>query len=291
MRTATAAFQSHIAGEVTTLCHLWQVVRKDGLTLYFTDANNPVVYGGNTYRSDISFTLSAILQSSSVANAQSVTVEVAMDDTAIKEADLRARLYDGATGEIFVINYADTTMGAVSLFKGTFGQVKITDKKRATIEIKPGGANTKQIGFERYSQTCRASLFDGRCKLAAASFKTSITVSTVSGNVVVASALTAVDDYFSLGFVVWKTGNNAGQVSPIQSSNQATNSITLNAAPLEAMQVGDTADVYPGCNKYIETCLNKFNNVINFRGEWAVPKLNNVKLQTFVNSNPGLPAG
>ena len=36
---------------------------------------------------------------------------------------------------------------------------------------------------------------------------------------------------------------------------------------------GDTFAVYPGCDKRLETCIGRFNNVINFRGEPYVPGL------------------
>jgi uncharacterized phage protein (TIGR02218 family) len=281
MRTATAGFQTHIAQEVTTLARLWEVVRTDGTKYHFTDANNPIVWNGFTWRCDVSFTASAMLTSSSLANAQSVTVEVAMDNNGLKENDLRARLFDDATGEIFFIDYENTSLGAVSMFKGTFGRIQITDKHRCTIEIKPAGANNKEIGFETYSQTCRASLFDTRCGLLKTSFRTSITITAVSGGLIVATALTQAANYFAFGFVEWLTGNNVGQQSPVQGSDPVTTSATLNAKPLNAIQVGDTAYIYPGCNKYVEVCRDKFANVGRFRGEPRVPRANNVNLKVF----------
>ena len=35
--------------------------------------------------------------------------------------------------------------------------------------------------------------------------------------------------------------------------------------------IGDGFDVYAGCNKTIADCRDKFNNVINYRGEPYVP--------------------
>jgi uncharacterized phage protein (TIGR02218 family) len=39
-----------------------------------------------------------------------------------------------------------------------------------------------------------------------------------------------------------------------------------------AILPSDTFTVYPGCKKrFIEDCIGKFNNVVNFRGEPHVP--------------------
>jgi uncharacterized phage protein (TIGR02218 family) len=38
-----------------------------------------------------------------------------------------------------------------------------------------------------------------------------------------------------------------------------------------AIQVGDTFTYAPGCDKTRETCCNKFNNILNFRGFPDIP--------------------
>jgi hypothetical protein len=58
-------------------------------------------------------------------------------------------------------------------------------------------------------------------------------------------------DYFQQGQVKWTSGANSG---------------------LDAVAVGDTFDVYPGCQKRLaEDCITKFNNAENFQGDPYVP--------------------
>jgi uncharacterized phage protein (TIGR02218 family) len=38
-----------------------------------------------------------------------------------------------------------------------------------------------------------------------------------------------------------------------------------------APQIGDRFFYYPGCDKRRETCFNKFDNILNFRGEPDMP--------------------
>ena len=37
------------------------------------------------------------------------------------------------------------------------------------------------------------------------------------------------------------------------------------------MEIGDQFEVIAGCDKQFNTCINKFNNAINFRGEPHLP--------------------
>jgi hypothetical protein len=36
--------------------------------------------------------------------------------------------------------------------------------------------------------------------------------------------------------------------------------------------VGDTFTAFPGCDKSLQTCTNKFQNQLNFGGEDLIPK-------------------
>lgn len=92
------------------------------------------------------------------------------------------------------------------------------------------------------------------------------------------------DDYMNFGAVVWETGDNAdaivgrttGRTAEIKDF-VADDGITIEQTirlylPLSFdVQVGDKARVYPGCDKRFETCIAKFDNALNFRGEPHVP--------------------
>ena len=38
-----------------------------------------------------------------------------------------------------------------------------------------------------------------------------------------------------------------------------------------AIELGDAYEAIVGCNKQFNTCVNRFNNAVNFRGEPHVP--------------------
>lgn len=81
----------------------------------------------------------------------------------------------------------------------------------------------------------------------------------------------AVDGWFDLGVLRWLTGNNAGKNCEVSSWTQTDGVVTLFLPLYYDIQVGDTFEVFPGCNKRVSTCNDKFDNVINFRGEPYVP--------------------
>jgi uncharacterized phage protein (TIGR02218 family) len=279
MRVASPQLEARLALGVTTLARLWRVQRADGTVLRFTDAVRPIQatvgadVGLQTYRSDISFTCSAILTSRSFANAQSVSVTFILDDAGFSEKDIRLRKYDFATSEVYIVDYTFPEYGAITVFAGSFGQMKLTDQHAAEVQVIPSssGINGKSIGNARFSQTCRNSLGDGLCTVDIEALKVAFTVGSASAGSFVAAALTQESGHWGLGFVKWVTGNNAGTTSKVQSNDSGSTSVFLIAPPSLPILAGDTGFIYPGCDKLRRTCLDKFNNVNNGQFEPDVP--------------------
>lgn len=281
MRSIPTGLAGSIAAESTTLCRLWRVTRSDGLVLRFTDATGPIKAtidpdtSDQVYRADYSFTSSAIFMSKTMANQQSVNMTFLLDevdDTGFKEKDLRLRLYDGAHAEIYVADYENLGAGVLKMFSGRFGTVNISNQKVATVEITPDDTTSSgvKIGVEKYSQTCRASLFDSRCKLNADDYKAAFTVSSANGGSIVSADFTQESGHWNLGFVKWVTGANAGTVQTVNSNDLSSHSIFLTSPPPLPAEAGDTGFIYPGCDKTRVRC-KQFNNLQNMRAEPDVP--------------------
>lgn len=81
------------------------------------------------------------------------------------------------------------------------------------------------------------------------------------------------DYWFSAGAVTWTSGLNSGRSMEIRewTGGDAQEAVLFLKMPSE-VQVGDTGTIYPGCQKrLLADCRDKFNNVINFRGEPYIP--------------------
>lgn len=81
----------------------------------------------------------------------------------------------------------------------------------------------------------------------------------------------ATDGWFTGGLLTWETGGNAGRAIEISDWVQATGTLTLFLPMGYAVVPGDAFRIHPGCDKRLETCRTRFDNVLNFRGEPYVP--------------------
>ncbi len=279
MRAASVQLQARLNVDATTLCRLWRVTRQDGTILRWTDAVNPVTIqidpdvSEEVYRSDLSFTSSAIFTSHSFANMQSVTLTFIMSEDGFEEADIRSRRYDGATSEIFVCDYQFPEYGTITMFTGDWGTITIGDQQAGTVEIQPSSAAVNGIGVgqEKYSMTCRASLGDARCGIDLDALMEPFTVVSASGGSFVTAELNQANAHWALGFVRWTVGANTGKTTPVQSSDGGTLSVFLMTPPFFEIQAGDEGEIFPGCDKQRRTCVDKFNNMVNMRAEPDVP--------------------
>jgi uncharacterized phage protein (TIGR02218 family) len=277
MRTISVDLQADIEQGCTSLARLWKITRADDEIIYLTESDAPIVFDGNTYRADIGFTPSSILTTADFASAQSVTILVAMTDDGIAEDDLRMKRYEGASGELSIINYLEPTHGVMKVYTGNFGRVEL-GRGVANIELLPlGSSMTKAvIGAEVYAPTCRNSFGDVNCEgvehtVDLSALQVSFTVDTISTNVVTASEFTAADNQYAQGYILWETGDNAGVHSLVARSELSTHTVTLSVLPPKAIQIGDTGTAFPGCDKVLDTCITRWNNIKNFRGEPNVP--------------------
>lgn len=98
---------------------------------------------------------------------------------------------------------------------------------------------------------------------------TAILITNFSGS----SATDSSAGYLDGGTLTWISGNNAGVSMEIKTyvtnGSVVTSWLGFNYPP----QPGDRFYYAPGCDKRRETCLQKFNNILNFRGEPDVPGL------------------
>lgn len=81
--------------------------------------------------------------------------------------------------------------------------------------------------------------------------------------------------YFDNGVFTWTSGPNTGFSIEVQSYVPGQITFQLPVGPPNALpaapQIGDTYTLKAGCDYSPDTCKNRFNNLVNFRGEPFVP--------------------
>lgn len=268
MKNASTALQTHIGQGQTTLATCFRVARTDGTTQGFTDHDRDLVIDGLTYLASSGF---AKFNLTDKSNLEAGNMQVdAMIDAGMTAADLRARKYDYADVEIFLVNWADLSAGKLALVKGKFGPVTINEFA-FSVELRGLADRLSNIRGDLYQPTCRVDLGSPECGVDVTPLTQSGTVATTDGGRnLTATGITAADGYFDGGLLVWATGANAGQAAEVRTWAASGTLVLYLKAPV-AISAGDTFRLQPGCDKLVDTCAKKFSNVVNFRGEPYVP--------------------
>ena len=126
-----------------------------------------------------------------------------------------------------------------------------------------------------YDTTPGNPTMDGSAEFTAraAHFMTGEVVSVADRRTFTSDVTGVADGWFGGGLLVWETGANAATSAEVKAHTADVNGDTFELflpAPF-AIGVGDVFRVHPGCDKRLDTCRDKFANVINFRGEPYVP--------------------
>ena len=268
MRTISANLQTHLDGEVTTLATCWKVTRRDATVLGFTDHDSNLIVDSVTYLASTGFTPTAIANSADLA-VDNMDVDGVLDSSAITEADILAGIYDGAAIEIFQVNAQNLADGSMILRHGTIGEVQMNNGQ-FTAEIRGLSQPLSQTIGELYAPACRAKFGDSRCGFNVASVTVSGNVSSVtSRQVFTDTSLTQDAGYFNFGKVTFTSGANNGLSMEVK--RFAGGEVTLVLPMPYDITAGDSFSIVAGCDKSFSTCIKRFSNAVNFRGEPHVP--------------------
>ena len=127
MKAASTALANHLAGAVTTLATCWRITRVDGVEFFFTDHDRDLLFEGNVYKASSGYSRTAIANDSSLS-VDNLDIEGVFDSEAITEEELRAGLFDQAEVRIFLVNWADPSMGSLRMRRGWFGEVVLSSR-------------------------------------------------------------------------------------------------------------------------------------------------------------------
>lgn len=268
MKSVSATLQGHLAQETTTLATCWKLSRRDGLELGFTDHDQDLLVDAVSYLAQSGFTPTAITANSSLS-VDNLDVQGMLDADAITEEEVMAGLYDFAEIEIFQVNYAEPDSGKLMLRRGWLGEITLKNKQFVA-EVRGLTQKLSQQLGNLYAPACRAALGDERCKLSLSSYTHVGAVGSVtSASVFADSSRNEETGYFAAGKIIFTSGENAGLSMEVKAFELGVFTLSLPMPyPIEA---GDAYEAVAGCDKNFETCVMRFGNAVNFRGEPHVP--------------------
>ena len=146
------------------------------------------------------------------------------------------------------------------------------------VAFKGVSAEAECVGFEhflkmpvpifRYQLNCNHKVFDSRCQatIGADPVQVEVTLDTAQTQLTAAEFAGYDAGYFTGGLVQY-----AGESRSIVA--HAGDTITI-AYRMMGLTSGQVVDVYPGCDGRIETCRDKFDNIVHFLGFPFIPDEN-----------------
>lgn len=126
----------------------------------------------------------------------------------------------------------------------------------------------------RYQRTCRHSLYGRGCNLDIALFATATTASAISASgtvITVAAASSQADGWWFGGILKY---GNAMRMIVAHAGTSITISRPIDGLAADIADGGASVSIHPGCNRSMQICAEKFNNLDNYGGFPWIPTKN-----------------
>lgn len=282
MKTASAPLIAHLtAGQQFRRAELWTFTLESGEIKRFTTLDVDVTVGADTWSADcpgLTRPRSRLVAGIEVDEFE-VTVEPGADDligglpwvqAARRKLLRRGRL---SIERAYMPAWGDTSFGKLWVMGGEIGDVSGTPAELRLTIASDLKYLDKSLPVDVVQPPCRYTTFDGNCGLSAAAFKVTGTLSAGSTVSTLLAVLAQASGWFSLGRIVFTSGANAGHSRFIKRHTAGAPATLVLVTPLHnAPSAGDAFDLYPGDDHTLQTCRDKFNNLLNFGGEPFVPR-------------------
>lgn len=242
----------------------WKIERADGVLFYFTDHNEYLTIGSETYSPGGSFSSSA-RQRREGTDPQNVEIRGYLDAASITEDDLRSGKYRGAKITEFTVDWKFPFAGTFS--KNTY----YVDEVTFTNEVWTAKISGVSILLQRkkgriHSRSCGWAFGDSDCGVSLAGVTqigksvSSVTTSRLSFS---GNHTSGTDDYYADGVIKWTSGPNSGLENDIKTSSGT--SITLHQMTPFEISIGNQYEIHPGCDGTVDKCKS-YNNFLRFGG-------------------------
>ncbi len=269
MAGLSAALEAHLAGGLTTLCHAWAVNRADGVSFGFTDHDLPLSFEGRVFEADSGLGAKALAQSTglSVDNTEALG---ALSARTIREDEIEQGRFDGAEVLVWLVNWADVTQRWLQ-FRGTIGEIaRAGGAFKAELRGLTEMLNVPQGRV--FQKPCTAVLGDKNCRfdLNEPGFVAELPVALEEGGRTFTwdEGLAFDPDWFTRGRFEVLDGPAKGLWGVIKHDRQEDDQRIIELwEPIRGdVGSGTLVRLHPGCDKRLETCRIKFNNIRNYQG-------------------------
>ena len=236
-------------------------------TTRLTSYNSDIVFGGVTWTA-IQISRSEV-QNSTEQAINEIKIELPLSHPIPAQY---IRNVPGKVGsiQIFRAHRDDPIEETILLFDGFISQASFDGALVAELSCSPSTSVFKRSGPRfNYQSLCNHILYDSRCKILEAAFQFTGTVISESGRTIEVDGLFAAEgaDWAISGFVRSPAGTTDDARLVLAQSGDTLTLLNNFAIPA----IGESVDVFAGCDHSLAICESKFANVINYGGFPFVP--------------------
>jgi uncharacterized phage protein (TIGR02218 family) len=252
-------------GELTSLALCWRLERSDGAGLALTSHDQPVLSGGVEYLPSPGMMPAAITRKIGL-EPHSAEVAGALSSDALDATDLAIGRWDGARVCLSAVDWNDMSADTIQLLGGEIGSVSI-DGDSFSADLRGAAAKLEQPVCPATSAECRAELGDKNCRVdLAGRTRMAVVVAYSQGELTLDRAF---GEAFVLGRLRYMSGPNCGMSTVMLAVDADT--IVVRDLPRAPIESGCRVELREGCDKRFATCVERFANAANFRGEPHLP--------------------
>lgn len=175
---------------------------------------------------------------------------------------------------IYRAHFTDPLEQLLVVYEGFLAQAEFDGDLLATITVQPFTNVFKRTGPRFvYSSLCNNVLYDAGCKVVKGANKHTDLVSgqDLTARTITVNGLSGMGAGWAVGgFAAFPAGGNDDQRMIVEQAGDTVTLLSNFSEDILTFQI----DVFAGCAHDINTCLVKFNNVINFGGFPYVPLKN-----------------
>lgn len=239
---------------------------RGGTCWLYTSADRDIVFQGQTY---LARTISrGAISRSDEASASDLSIRM---DRALKVAQEFIVSDDGRPMHFRLYRFHRADAEWVVPFRGIVANHQVLLEEIELTVQAPLGKDEVEVPRETIMRTCPHSLYGRQCRVDRSSFAHSTTVRSIRSDTRIVELVSdggQPSGWYDAGLLV-DTVTGAQQFI----LRHFLNDVTL-LAPLQVLVPGRAVTVYAGCDKVVETCRDKFDNVPNFGGFPRHPERN-----------------
>lgn len=282
IRTLSPALRALFdSGRKLMVKDLFTIITPGGLAFQWTDADVPIAIGADTWTTGPGIKRSLMTWSWGIQGS-SIDVDVfdrfpngqTVNGAPLIPWILRGGL-DGASvtlHQAYSAGPGEPWVDKLHNFAGDVSNVQTSGRYGVQINARSfTEVFNRPLPPTVYQVKCRTRLGSDLCGIDKAAITVAGTATSTTNplRLVFSHGLAAAAGYFDLGVIKFTSGANNGVTRTVRS--YTSGQFTLMQPLPAAVAIGDTFQVYPGCNLTLEECTTKFTNRLRFRGTPFVP--------------------